>query len=270
LDKSFLVRFFGFPATLIHGDLTVLDRWRWLRKYLSNTHNGEKLLDVGCGSGAFTIGASLRGYQSIGLSWDGRNQAVAAERASLCKAEQAAFEVYDVRKLGERQDLKNNFDVVLCLENMEHVMDDAKLMRDISGCLKPGGFLLFTAPFHFYRPLTKHDRGPFSRTEDGGHVRPGYTSCMLEELCYQAGLSVERVESCSGFFSQKITGIQRWMEERFGGLIAWIGVLPFRPVPILLDPLIRKLSLWPNYSICLVAYKPRFKATVGRQAALAK
>jgi SAM-dependent methyltransferase len=259
LDKSFLVRFFGFPATLIHGDLTVLDRWRWLRRYLPVTSNGEKLLDVGCGSGAFSIGAARRGYKSLGLSWDKRNQSVATERASLCNAEQAAFEVCDVRNLHERQDLKSEFDVVLCLENMEHVMDDARLMRAISGCLKPGGFLLFTAPFQFYRPLNKRDRGPFSRIEDGGHVRPGYTFCMLEELCTQAGLRVELVESCSGFFSQKITALQRWIDKPFGGMTAWVCVLPLRPLPILLDSLVHKLFAWPNYSICLVAYKPRLE-----------
>jgi 2-polyprenyl-3-methyl-5-hydroxy-6-metoxy-1,4-benzoquinol methylase len=72
MDKSLLVRIFGFRATVIHGDLLVLDRWLWLKKRLPFTRNGEKLIDVGCGSGAFTIGAALRGYQAIGLSWDVR------------------------------------------------------------------------------------------------------------------------------------------------------------------------------------------------------
>jgi 2-polyprenyl-3-methyl-5-hydroxy-6-metoxy-1,4-benzoquinol methylase len=74
MDKSTLGRWFGFPATLVHGDTLVLDRWFWLTRYLPVTRNGESLLDVGCGTGAFTIGAARRGYRAIGLSWDERNQ----------------------------------------------------------------------------------------------------------------------------------------------------------------------------------------------------
>jgi len=231
---------------------------------MPTTRNGETLLDVGCGSGAFSIGASLRGYRSLGMSWDERNQKVAKQRASLCKANQASVEIFDVRNLDKRSDLANNFDIVVCVENIEHIMDDAKLMRDISACLKPGGFLLLTAPFNFYRPLSKHDIGPFSRIEDGGHVRRGYTAVMLKELCDQAGLCVDRVESCSGFLSQKITWLQRWVADSFGTVAGWASILPVRPLPIIFDVLIRRLFRWPDYSICLVAYKPRFHSSVKR------
>jgi len=64
MDKSLLVRIVGFAATLIHGDPLILDRWHWLKKRLSRTLNGDKLIDIGCRSGAFTIGTALRGYKS--------------------------------------------------------------------------------------------------------------------------------------------------------------------------------------------------------------
>ena len=70
MKNSILVRMFGFPATLIHGDTLVLDRWLWLKKYLPKTNNNERLIDIGCGSGSFVTGAALRGYESLGLSWD--------------------------------------------------------------------------------------------------------------------------------------------------------------------------------------------------------
>ena len=79
MDKSLLVRIIGFPATLLHGDTLVLDRWLWLKDRLPNTKNGDTLLDIGCGTGAFSVGAALRGYESLGLSWDERNQRVAGE-----------------------------------------------------------------------------------------------------------------------------------------------------------------------------------------------
>jgi 2-polyprenyl-3-methyl-5-hydroxy-6-metoxy-1,4-benzoquinol methylase len=84
MDKSLLVRIFGFPATLIHGDTLVLDRWLWLRQRLPVTANGDSLIDIGCGTGAFSIGAAKRGYQALGLSWDERNQMEAKKRAQIC------------------------------------------------------------------------------------------------------------------------------------------------------------------------------------------
>jgi 2-polyprenyl-3-methyl-5-hydroxy-6-metoxy-1,4-benzoquinol methylase len=198
IDKSALVRLFGFPATLVHGDPMVLDRWLWLKQRLPKARSGERLLDVGCGSGAFTIGAALRGYRALGLSWDVRNQQVARERAALCRADTASFEVLDVRKLDDRHDLQGAFDVAVCCENVEHIIDDRKLFRDMSACLKPGGRLLLTTPLLTYRPVSDTDNGPFVEVEDGGHVRRGYSAAMLAELCAEADLAVEKFTSCSG------------------------------------------------------------------------
>ena len=47
-----------------------MDRWLWICRWLPRTREKLTLLDVGCGSGAFTINASARGYDCTGLSWD--------------------------------------------------------------------------------------------------------------------------------------------------------------------------------------------------------
>jgi len=258
MNQSLLVKVFGFRATLIHGDTLVLDRWRWLKRRLPVTRNGEKLIDIGCGTGAFTLGATRRGYESLGLSWDIRNQTTAAFRAKLCNLNQAHFEVQDVRQLRERTDLLNSYDVAICCENIEHIMDDTKLLIEIANCLKPGGRLLLTTPYLYYRPInTLGEVGPFSAIEDGGHVRRGYTEAMLAELCERAGLVVERVSFCSGFLSQKITYLLRGL-VRIHPLVGWILILPLRVLPPLFDGLITAGTRWPSYSICLEAYKRRY------------
>ena len=253
----------GFPATLIHSDTMVLDRWRWLKARLPVTKDGEKLIDIGCGSGAFSIGAALRGYEALGLSWDERNQKVAGERAKTCKAESAKFEVLDVRKLDTRDDLIGRFDVAICTENIEHIMDDRKLVRDIASCLKPGGRLLLTTPYLLYRPLASAHCGPFSKTEDGGHVRRGYSKAMLEELCQDSGLVPEQISFCGGILSQKISALLGIL-SKIHPLFGWAIILPLRILPPTFDKLATALTQWPCYSICLEAYKPRFNRDSAR------
>lgn len=264
MDKSLLVKFLGFPATLIHGDTLIMDRWLWLIKHLPKTRQMEALIDIGCGSGAFSIGAALRGYNVLGLSWDERNQRVAGERAEICNAKTAKFDVLDVRRLDSRDDLAINFDVAICFEVIEHIINDKKLIIDIATCLKPGGRLLLTTPYFFYHPITCCDKGPFSKIEDGSHVRRGYTKAMLEEICRQANLIPQNISYCSGFLSQKITYIQRIL-SKVHPLVGWGTILPFRLLPLLFDKFITSRFHWPFYSICLEAYKPRctYKTVLG-------
>ena len=260
MNKNLLVKLFGHLATLIHGDTLVLDRWFWLKRRLPRTNNGETLIDIGCGTGAFTFGAARRGYDCLGLSWDERNQAVANERAGLCGVkEKAKFEICDIRQLDSFiQKSGNLYDAAICTEAIEHILDDRKLMCDIADCLKPGGRLLLTTPNYLFIAMTEMDMGPFPTVETGPHVRRGYTKTMLEELCRQAGLIPDEISYCSGFFSQKVTRMKRGISN-FSPLFAWAVILPLRPFIPLLDATVAKLLNYPGYSICLVAQKPRFE-----------
>ncbi|MGH9615815.1 MAG: class I SAM-dependent methyltransferase [Acidobacteriaceae bacterium] len=253
--KSGLVRVLGFPATLIHGDTLVLDRWLWLRKRLPVVQLGSRsLLDVGCGTGAFTIGAARRGYRSLGLSWDKRNQSVAQQRAGICKTPNARFDVLDVRRLDERADLMGQFDVAICCECIEHILDDNKLMKDIAGCLKPGGTVLLTTPNYRFRPMA-FDNENFATVENGAHVRRGYTPEDLVRLCDASGFEVVEIDYCSGVLSQKITSMQRVIANLTSELLSWPIVLPFRWIPPMFDNAVTRAAKWPNYSITLTARK---------------
>lgn len=175
----------------------------------------------------------------------------------MAGAPSARFEIEDARRLDLRRDLIGGFDFVINCENIEHILDDRKLMIDIARCLKPGGRLLLTTPYLHYRPMMAVDKGPFSVVEDGGHVRGGYTRAMLEELCEQAGLQMEEVSYCSGYLSQRLTSMLRTLTE-VNPLLAWGVTLPLRVFPPLVDPWLTPLLRWPWFSICIEAYKPRY------------
>lgn len=253
--NSTLVKVFGWPMPLLHADTAVLDRWLWLRQRLPVADGRKTLLDVGCGSGAFTIGAALRGYNALGLSWDARNQNVAAERARMCGAKTATFQIQDIRELNEREDLSGKFDVAICCEAIEHIINDEKLMRDIARCLAPGGRLLLTTPNFYLKPIDPEHEGPFPTVEDGGHVRKGYTPEGLISLCDRAGLKPEAISYCTGFISQKVTHLY-FVTKKIHLVLAWMMVNPFRIFPPLLDDVVTRWLQYPHYSICLEASKP--------------
>jgi SAM-dependent methyltransferase len=256
--KVILVKVFGYRLLLMLGDTLVLDRYFWLKQHLPETHQGETLLDVGCGSGAFTLAAAARGFHSIGISWDERNQDEAEKMARRTHlADKAKFKTLDIRKLDEQKSFAEKFNFCINFENIEHIIDDRKLMIDIYDCLKPGGILLFTSPYFFLNPISSSDKGPFSHIEDGGHVRRGYTWTMLRELCGEAGFEIEQISGCSGYFSQKITRVYRALFD-IHPLLAWLVILPLRPLPPLLDNLVRQIFGVADYSVCMIAVKPRY------------
>jgi SAM-dependent methyltransferase len=263
LNHDLLTKLIGARAGLIQGDFLVRDRWLWLRDRLPKTRNGERLLDVGCGSGAFTICSALRGYHSLGLTWNEADTAKATQRAQLVKAEQAEFRICDVRNLAAQADLKDRFDFAICCENIEHILDDRQLVESICACLKPGGRFLLTSPNYHYRPLDQNDMGPFSVVEDGQHVRRGYSAGQMVDLFGGTEFIVERISYCGGFFSQKLTAFLR----RFRGrsyLVGWTLTLPFRPFAPMLDAALHRLIRYPRYMICVEAFKTRWS---GGQAA---
>jgi 2-polyprenyl-3-methyl-5-hydroxy-6-metoxy-1,4-benzoquinol methylase len=143
----------------------------------------------------------------------------------------------DVRLLDQREDLKNQFAFIICCENIEHILDDKRLIKAMYACLKPGGKLLLTAPNNRYRPISPGDEGPFSKEEDGWHVRKGYFKDSIRDLFADTGFVLANITFCSGLCSQKTT----WILRQFPGklyIIGWFMTLPLRPlIPFWIDAL---------------------------------
>lgn len=254
----FFAKIFGFLGLFLSNNPTLLDRWRWLKKRLPTAHFKEKLIDVGCGSGTITTGAARLGYDALGLSWDDRSLKIAKQCAQYSKADSARFEVMDLRKLNEREDLTGAFDIAVCFEAVEHIIDDKKLLIDIATLLKPGGRLLLTTPY-YNRSLIQKKVKPFAQleVEDGDHVLLGYTTAMLVELCDHAELVVEHESYCTGFVSQKITYLM-YLFQKIHPRLGSIVLFPLWLLPPIFDHFIARITGYPYYSICIEAFKPRY------------
>jgi SAM-dependent methyltransferase len=228
---------------MIQGDPCVYDRYRWVRGHL--TPGNERTLDVGAGNGGFALFAASIGNKCVGLSFDEREMRDAERRAALCGIANVRFTVHDLRD----GPLDGGFDQVICLEVAEHLLDDEKLFRDMAAALRPGGRLLLTTPFADHRPLRAET---LSETEDGGHVRWGYSEARLRELCDSASLAPISFGFISGVVSQKLTNLQRRLRPWGGQHLGWAVVFPFRLLQLLDGPVTCAMR-WPHLCITLIA-----------------
>lgn len=246
-----LMKVFGWRALLVHGDPCVLDRWLWLRRQLRP--GALRTFDAGCGNGAFSIYAALAGNEVVAASFSEREQADARRRAQLVGAH-IDFRTLDLRELPAQREALGSFDQIICFETIEHLSDDAGLVRTLADMLRPGGSLLLTTPNDAHRPLFSEERHP-SPVEDGSHVRYGYSPGQLRALAQAAGLVVASEGLVSGVVSQQLTNLMRRMARRLGTPLAWALILPARAL-VALDAPLSRLLRYPRLSVALRAVKP--------------
>jgi SAM-dependent methyltransferase len=246
-----LLRILGWRSLLLHGDPCVLDRWLWLRAHLRA--GSARTLDAGCGNGAFSIYAARAGNEVVAASFSAAELERARRRAQRLGVRTISFRELDLREVDAHRADLGRFDQIICMETIEHVADDAALVRSLAELLKPGGRLLISVPSAGHRPLFSEELQP-SASEDGSHVRYGYSAERLRELVRQAGLEPSSEGLISGVVSQKVTNLMRRLTGRVGRPLAWLLVLPLRALVVLDAPLTRALR-FPRLSIAVCAAK---------------
>jgi len=98
--------------------------------------NGLKALDVGCGGGLLAEALHDRGAEVTAIDVTQANIEVAKMHA-LNRGLAIDYRVITAEELAESQ--PESFDVVACLEVIEHVPDPGQLIAACSKLLKPGG-----------------------------------------------------------------------------------------------------------------------------------
>lgn len=166
-----------------------------LLKRLSFLDPSRRVVDLGCRQGVVSL-ALREGSEGMWVFADvdprplGEARKVLGDRVVL---------------VGESLPFPDgSFDVVLCLDLLEHVADDRLLIAEVARILKPSGRAYLSTPrsggFLFPRL-----RGLFGLTpEVYGHVREGYSLEELRTLSQDVGLKVLYQGTYARFFTEAV------------------------------------------------------------------
>lgn len=204
--------FLSLFGVKFNGDCTTYDRYKWLSRYLNRTKDNLRLLDVGCGNGWAIFMAAQRGYKATGLTFSEDDRDKILRRARKLNLDVEVL-VHDARKLDELD--VEPFDVVINAENIEHIINDEKLVHDIANLTKDRGLLYLTSPNLFHRLKGPGEDGPFERgVEDGWHVRRGYTHVHLARMMEGEGFAVALQGYITHRLSIHLLRVSRWLPNK--------------------------------------------------------
>ena len=102
---------------------------------------GKRVVDVGCGGGILAEAIAKKGANVKGIDLSEKALKV-AELHSLESEVQVSYELIAAEALAARE--AGQYDVVTCMEMLEHVPDPSAIVQACATLVKPGGRLFFS------------------------------------------------------------------------------------------------------------------------------
>ena len=103
---------------------------------------GKRVLDVGCGGGILAESMARRGADVLGVDLASKPLKVAQLHALESGVSSLEYREVAAEALAAEQ--PGAFDVVTCMEMLEHVPEPASVVRACSALVKPGGWVFFS------------------------------------------------------------------------------------------------------------------------------
>ena len=114
-------------------------RLEWLNRLAPL--KGRRVLDVGCGGGILAEAMAAKGAHVLGIDLAEKSLKVAALH-QLESGANVHYETISAEALAAREPA--SFDVVTCMEMLEHVPDPASIVRAVAALVKPDGHVFFS------------------------------------------------------------------------------------------------------------------------------
>ena len=163
------------------GQLSALTAYRYeeLLDALERYRETNRLLDVGCGDGHFLIAATNRGWRVSGSEYG---------EAPRERARRRGLDVRPAPFVAAR-DEHGIFDVVTCIEVIEHVTQPAQELARIADLLRRRGCLYLTTPN--FDSLSRRVAGPKWRVIEYPEHLTLFTPGTLERMLTAAGFQTQ-------------------------------------------------------------------------------
>ena len=127
------------------GDFKPLHRINPLRlDWIESTAGlaGKRVLDVGCGGGILSDSMARRGARVLGIDLATKPLRVAQLHALEAGTEGIEYREVAIEALATES--PDAFDVVTCMEMLEHVPDPGSVVRSCHALVRPGGWVFFS------------------------------------------------------------------------------------------------------------------------------
>ena len=116
-------------------------RLNYIKQHYGNSLKGKKILDVGCGGGILSESMAAEGAKVTGIDMAEAGLEV-AKLHLLESGLDVDYQRIPVEELAEQH--AGEFDIVTCLEMLEHVPDPGSIIKACAKLVKPGGEVFFS------------------------------------------------------------------------------------------------------------------------------
>jgi len=103
---------------------------------------GKRVLDVGCGGGILSDAMARRGADVLGIDLSTKALRVASLHALEANTPSVRYREVSAETLAAES--PSEFDVVTCMEMLEHVPDPLSVVSACAALVRPGGWLFFS------------------------------------------------------------------------------------------------------------------------------
>lgn len=103
---------------------------------------GKRVVDIGCGGGILSDAMARQGAQVLGIDLATKALKVARLHALEAQTPNVQYREQSAEELAAAE--PGSFDVVTCMEMMEHVPDPSSIVRACATLVKPGGWVFFS------------------------------------------------------------------------------------------------------------------------------